>query len=145
MAPTNIVVISLSSYSIQFTWEDPSPANGIIRFHTIRINTSDTSHTEDSFSIYFSYFSLTACSSYTFEVSATTDCCPGPYSSALNVTTPANSMLVYCTSCRQFVKNLFKIWRLLVYKYLYKNKFNWYYWLCLEDSEFLCLKIILSI
>ena len=87
-----------SSTSIQLNWTAPSPANGIIVYYTVLVNSTSNSTAISTGSNATTYVvtGLVPCALYTFAVSATTGCagCTGAYSGALtNVSTAANSVL----------------------------------------------------
>ena len=97
-APSHLAAVAQSSTSIELNWTAPSPANGIIVYYTVLVNsTSDsTAISTGSNATTYVVTGLVPCALYTFAVSATTGCagCTGPYSGALtNVSTAANSVL----------------------------------------------------
>lgn len=97
-APSNLSVVAQSSTSIQLNWTAPSPANGIIVYYTVLVNSTSNSTAiiTGSNATTLAVTGLVPCALYTFAVSATSTCanCTGAYSGALtNVSTAANSVL----------------------------------------------------
>lgn len=97
-APTGLATVSTTPTSVLLNWTAPTPANGVISYYTVlllnstspsAVNTSSTNVTSENVT------GLTACTTYEFAVSATTQCsgCTGPHSTSLTTTTPANSTL----------------------------------------------------
>ena len=98
-APTGLIAVSVTPYSVYLTWTAPAPANGGVSNYRMQFNWSSSSYSyynemyTGSNATAYNVTGLTACTTYSFAVSAYYFAgCEGLYSAALmNITTTTNS------------------------------------------------------